>query len=178
MMYCYWRFFFKSGTGKHFIIPSDGRIGKTLNGYVILYQEGYHNFFVEEVKKLYTLCSEQNEVHDKNASSAKNLDNFKDYREPASSSNSSDEDETRPKTNDNLSSHEDISKQNTSIQQDQIIIVPQMNSKASGSFSSVEQAIQVFLKNAKIKFYVLYLHLLNFNLSCLRFIKLRVKMRS
>ncbi|ONK63644.1 uncharacterized protein A4U43_C07F17400 [Asparagus officinalis] len=88
-------------------------------------------------------------VYDKNTSSAKNLDNFKDYREPASSGNSSDEDETRPRTNDNLSSHEDISKQNTSIQQDQIIVVPQMNSEASGSFSSVEQAIQVFFEECK-----------------------------
>ncbi|ONK80384.1 uncharacterized protein A4U43_C01F17080 [Asparagus officinalis] len=81
------------GIGKHFIIPSDGRMGKTLNGYVIWYQEGYHNFFAEEVKKLYTLCFEQNK--------------------------------------------------------DQIIVVPQMNRGASGSFSSVEQAIQVFFEECK-----------------------------
>ncbi|ONK63302.1 uncharacterized protein A4U43_C07F13570 [Asparagus officinalis] len=88
-------------------------------------------------------------VHDKNASPAKSLDIFKDYREPASSGNSSDEDETQPKTNDSLSSHEDISKQDTPIQQDQIMVVPQMNSKASESINSVEQTIQVFLEESK-----------------------------
>ncbi|ONK58500.1 uncharacterized protein A4U43_C09F13690 [Asparagus officinalis] len=80
-------------------------------------------------------------VHDKNVSSTKGLDIFKDYREPTSSGNSSDEDETQAKTNDSLSSHENISKQDTPIQQDQIMVIPQMNSKASGSNSSVEQAI-------------------------------------
>ncbi|ONK68343.1 uncharacterized protein A4U43_C05F10430, partial [Asparagus officinalis] len=233
------------GTGKHFIIPSDGRMGKTLNGYVIWYQEGYHNFFAEEssssledsaestqivkrkcsfvddpkkkqrissdlVLKATSISQVRNKsvrandmivnlegdddhtlpvsvapqrspslhkVHDKNASSAKNLDNFKDYRERASSGNSSDEDETRPKTNDNLSSHEDISKQNTSIQKDQII-VPQMNSEASGSFSSVEQVIQVFFEECKDQVLCIVSSLLKFSLSCLGFIILRVKARS
>ncbi|ONK64719.1 uncharacterized protein A4U43_C07F29160 [Asparagus officinalis] len=70
-------------------------------------------------------------------------------QEPTSSGNFSDEDETQAKTNDSLSSHEDISKQDTLIQQDQIMVVPHMNSEISGSISSVEQAIQVFLEESK-----------------------------
>ncbi|ONK70026.1 uncharacterized protein A4U43_C05F29470 [Asparagus officinalis] len=223
---------------KHFIIPSDGRMGKTLNGYVIWYQEGYHNFFAEESSPLSEDSAESTQIIKRKCSFvddpkkkqqissdlvlkatsispvrnksvcandmivnlegdddhtlpasieiqrspslhkkvmmitlyplqlkfkglhhytrymikihplSRTLIIFKDYREPASSGNSSDEDETQPRTNDNLSNHEDISKQNTSIQQDQII-VPQMSSGASGSFSSVEQAIQVFFEECK-----------------------------